>query len=80
MSDRLYLAIGLIDKSYDAHMKPITSGTDPSVVATRPGSFLAAYLFRWDENDESWPWDGWTETMTSLARYAIRATIRIRLY
>lgn len=39
-------------------------------------SFLPWYLFRWLENSESTDKDGWTLTITSLAWYAIRATVR----
>jgi hypothetical protein len=53
-----------------------TSGIAPSFLETRPESPLAAYLFKWEEYPESCPWASCTETMTSLAKYAIRATIQ----
>jgi len=50
-----------------------TSGTP--VVATKLWSFCAAYFFRCDEKAESVDCAGWTETITSLDRYATLATI-----
>lgn len=52
-----------------------TSGTEPSVVATRLGSLRPAYLCKCDENSDSIDCAGCTEMITSLDKYAIRATV-----
>ena len=52
-----------------------TSGTEPSLVATRLGSLRPAYLYKCDENSDSIDCAGCTEMITSLDKYAIRATI-----
>lgn len=51
-----------------------TSGTLSDPLATRLLSLRLVYLLRCDENGESTASEGCTETMTSLARYAILAT------
>jgi hypothetical protein len=51
------------------------SGTAFSDFATRLAAFLVEYDFRRLEKAESAASDGWTETTTSLDRYAIRAAV-----
>jgi hypothetical protein len=53
-------------------MLKYTSGTP---FATRLGALLSAKERKCEENSESDASEGWTEITTSLAMYAIRATI-----
>ena len=54
----------------------LTSGTPSSLAATKLLSFRPAYLRKCEENSDSIDCAGCTETITSLDKYAIRATIR----
>jgi hypothetical protein len=55
----------------------LTSGTASWPVATTLLSLRPAYRFRKGEKAESVARLGWTETMTSLERYAIRETAMV---